>query len=118
MFKGEPYDFGDVVIFLVKVAMCAMLLGFAVGWAFTLWIRVASNRFSHFSGLIQISLTLCCAYTSFILAEGVLHISGVLSTVAAALVLAGSLFGNTMVTIPWGDYFHLLVIYAVQVVLR
>lgn len=38
--------------------------------------------------IIQISLTLLCAYWSFIFAEGVCHISGVLSTVAAASVLA------------------------------
>merc|ERR1719253_2446481 len=38
--------------------------------------------------MIQISLTLCCAYWSFILAEGVLGMSGVLATVASSLVLA------------------------------
>jgi len=58
------------------------------GAFFLIWIRLAKNRLHHNSGLIQISLTIACAYLSFIVAEGIFHISGVLSTVAASLVLA------------------------------
>jgi NhaP-type Na+/H+ or K+/H+ antiporter len=150
MYKGTEYDAGGIIIFGVKVALCAALLGFAIGWVFTLWIRFSSNRFSHFSAVIQISLTICCAYVSFVVSEGILGISGVLCTVCSALVLAdnmwpdivavssvhdvwhmleylgntiifflaGCLFGNCMVDIPWYDYFHLLVIYISQVLLR
>merc|ERR1719162_2276577 len=59
-----------------------------MGYFFYMWIRVAGDKFNHSSGTIQIALTLCCAYWSFIMAEGVFHISGVLATVAASLMLA------------------------------
>jgi len=46
----------------------------------------------HSSGMIQIVLTLCCAYWSFIFVEGVLGLSGVLATVAASVVLANHMW--------------------------
>eukprot|EP00929_Paragymnodinium_shiwhaense_P020966 TRINITY_DN13808_c0_g1_i2.p1 TRINITY_DN13808_c0_g1~~TRINITY_DN13808_c0_g1_i2.p1 ORF type:complete len:1336 (-),score=303.89 TRINITY_DN13808_c0_g1_i2:192-4199(-) len=88
MLKGVSYDAGDVIVFLVKTALCALGLGALLGWIFLLWIRAAADRLNHHSGIIQSALTLCCAYWSFILAEGVLKMSGVLCTVAAALILA------------------------------
>merc|ERR1719199_976955 len=59
-----------------------------LGYFFYAWIRAANNKLHHHSSVIQIALTISCAYSSFIIAEGLFHISGVLSTVAAALVLA------------------------------
>jgi len=86
--KGKDYDFDDIVIFLVQKACLAFLLGMVIGYIFFTWIKKASSKLEDHSSMIQVSLTLCCAYWSFIIAEGVFHISGVLSTVAAALVLA------------------------------
>jgi len=87
--KGETWDVSQILTFLVETALMAWALGMVIGYIFYLWIKEASNKLdSERSSIIQISLTLCCAYWSFIMAEGVLHISGVLSTVAAALVLA------------------------------
>lgn len=90
--KGEEYDAAQIVIFLIQVAGCALILGFVIGWFFLSWIRVACNRHDHHSGLIQTALTLCCAYWSFCIAEGALHISGVLCTVVASLVLADKMW--------------------------
>merc|ERR1719181_2029981 len=42
--------------------------------------------------MIQLSLTLACGYCSFILAEHVFGMSGVLCTVAAALMLADKMW--------------------------
>lgn len=86
--KGEDYDAADIVMFLVKKALMAVALGTFIGYFFFTWIRAAGNKFKHESSMIQISLTLCCAYWSFIIAEGVFHMSGVLATVASSLVLA------------------------------
>mmetsp|Transcript_23241 Transcript_23241/g.51423 ORF Transcript_23241/g.51423 Transcript_23241/m.51423 type:complete len:1252 (+) Transcript_23241:95-3850(+) len=88
MLAGEDYDFEKVVLFLVKTAMMAWALGMFIGYFFFGWIRLAGNRLHSHSSMLQISLTLCCAYESFIIAEGVFHVSGVLSCVAASLVLA------------------------------
>mmetsp|Transcript_56105 Transcript_56105/g.121362 ORF Transcript_56105/g.121362 Transcript_56105/m.121362 type:complete len:1117 (-) Transcript_56105:113-3463(-) len=86
--SGEEYDWAEILMFLIIKAMMAWALGMFFGHFFFGWIRLASNRLNHNSGMIQITLTICCAYWSFIIAEGVLGISGVLSTVAASLVLA------------------------------
>lgn len=86
--KGHQYDGIDITMILVQKAFLAWGTGMFIGYFFFTWIRLASNKLDHHSGMIQITLTLCCAYWSFIFAEGVMGWSGVLSTVAASLVLA------------------------------
>merc|ERR1719443_2461724 len=66
----------------------AFALGLIIGYFFFAWIRIVANKLEHSSSMIQITLTLCCAYWAFIFVEGVLHLSGVLATVASSLVLA------------------------------
>jgi NhaP-type Na+/H+ or K+/H+ antiporter len=90
--KGEIFEVGEIIIFLVKTALCAAGLGYIIGRVFLAWIRVASKRLQLNIDLIQTSLTLLCAYWSFIVAEGLLKISGVLSCVTAALVLADKMW--------------------------
>jgi len=88
MLSGNDYDIADISMVLVKQALLACALGLFIGYVFFTWIRAASNRFNHSSSMIQISLTICCAYWSFIMVEGVLKLSGILATVASSLVLA------------------------------
>jgi sodium/hydrogen exchanger 10/11 len=88
MLSGTEHDTMSIAMFLVKKAMMAWALGLFIGYLFFSWIRAANNRLSHASSSIQIALTLCCAYWSFILVEVVLGLSGVLATVASSLVLA------------------------------
>merc|ERR1719482_997156 len=88
MIKGEEYDPADIAEFLVKKAMMAWALGLFIGYFFFSWIRAAADKLDHASGMIQITLTMCCAYWSFIFVEGVLKLSGALATVASSLVLA------------------------------
>jgi NhaP-type Na+/H+ or K+/H+ antiporter len=88
LIKGEKYEWTDVAEFLIKKAMMAWALGLFIGYFFFSWIRIAANKLEHNSSMIQIVLTLCCAYWSFVFVEGVLHLSGVLATVASSLVLA------------------------------
>jgi NhaP-type Na+/H+ or K+/H+ antiporter len=66
--KWDP-DVPGVLMFLVKTAGMAWALGMFIGYFFFGWIRIASNRLNHSSSMIQISLTICCAYWSFVLAE-------------------------------------------------
>jgi len=88
MLSGRDYDWSDMIKFLVQTAMMAWALGMFIGYFFFSWIRGSGNRLCHESSMIQISLTICCAYWSYIMAELVLGISGVLATVASSLVLA------------------------------
>jgi NhaP-type Na+/H+ or K+/H+ antiporter len=88
MISGENYDAADISEFLVKKAMMAWALGLFIGYFFFAWIHMAADKLDHSSSMIQITLTLCCAYWSFIFVEGVLMLSGVLATVASSLVLA------------------------------
>merc|ERR1719443_2744496 len=85
---GNEYDAADMAEFLIKKAMMAWAIGLFIGYFFFSWIRAASDKLDHASGMIQITLTICAAYWSFIFVEGVLHLSGVLATVASSLVLA------------------------------
>lgn len=88
MVAGKSRTAGEVVAIAFSSTLGAVAVGFTVGVFFYWWIKNASDRLSHHSSMIQISLTICAAYWSFILAEGGFHWSGVLSTVTSALVLA------------------------------
>lgn len=92
LLRGETFEWTDVAEFLIKKALMAWALGLFIGYFFFSWIRLASNRLSHSSGMIQITLTLICAYWSFMFVEGVLTLSGVLATVASSLVLANHMW--------------------------
>mmetsp|Transcript_82025 Transcript_82025/g.149971 ORF Transcript_82025/g.149971 Transcript_82025/m.149971 type:complete len:1237 (-) Transcript_82025:161-3871(-) len=92
MLKGEEHNVKSILILLVYMVGCSWFMGMVVGGFFSSWIKAAGKRFEHHSNMIQISLTICCAYGSFVFAEGVIGISGVLSTVAAALVLADNIW--------------------------
>jgi len=104
--RGEQYDAADVAMFIVKTAIMAVALGVFLGYFFFTWIRAASNRFNHSSPIIQILLTLCAAYWSFVLAEGVLKMSGVLATVACSLVLAQNMWPYIVEREAMLDFWH------------
>merc|ERR1719183_2290053 len=106
MLRGEQYDFADVSMFLVKTAIMAVALGVFLGYIFFSWIRTASDRFNHSSPVIQILLTLCAAYWSFVLAEGVLKMSGVLATVGCSIVLAHHMWPYVVEREAMLDFWH------------
>jgi sodium/hydrogen exchanger 10/11 len=106
MLKGEDHDVKSITIYLIYVVGCSWFLGMVIGGFFSSWIKSAGNRLEHHSNMIQISLTLCCAYGSFVLAEGVLGLSGVLSTVAAALMMADSIWVNVVNTTAMHEVWH------------
>jgi monovalent cation:H+ antiporter, CPA1 family len=71
---------GDFVYVFVGGAVVGWLMAVAVGFVLG---RVEDDA------LIEISLTTILAYFSFLVAEHVLHVSGVMATVAAALTIGG-----------------------------
>jgi len=86
--SGGVWDAHDIVFFLLQVVAGAVVLGLAIGGVSVIWLRWSCKRLEHQSGLVQISITMCCAYWSFIAAESFLGVSGVLCTVISSLVLA------------------------------
>jgi len=81
----------------VVVFVGGVLVGAAAGWVVGLLIgRVNDDPF------IEISLTTVLAYVSFLLAEEVFHVSGVMATVAAGLTLGG--WGRAKISSPVAGY--------------
>ncbi len=69
--------------------------GLVVGWAFALLVGQLMGKVEG-DAFIEISLTAVLAYFAFILAEEVLHLSGVMATVAAGMVIGG--WGKTKIS--------------------
>ena len=88
MLSGEVYTFPKVVAFFASAAVGSCALGIIVGFATLLWLRSASRALSEADEFIQISITICCAYIVFFLAQYFLEVSGVLACCGAGLVLA------------------------------
>jgi NhaP-type Na+/H+ or K+/H+ antiporter len=108
MLCGTEYDFKGILILFVYMVVCSWFLGMIIGGVFSSWISSASNRLEHESSLIQIALTICCAYCSFIFAEGIIGISGVLSTVAASLMLADNIWPKIVSQEAMHEVWHML----------
>merc|ERR1719487_1092956 len=98
MMKGAVYDVGDIAVFFLKSCFGAALIGATFGMLFVIWIRLASDKLDHKSGMIQITLTIGAAYWSFIFAEGVFHVSGVLSNVVCSIILAHKMWPSVTET--------------------
>ena len=77
---GAGATTGDVSLALVRIAVGGTLCGLAVGWVCLL---VAGRTEDP---LVEISLTMIAAYSSFLLAEQ-FHMSGVLATLAAGILV-------------------------------
>ncbi|MCA9641508.1 MAG: cation:proton antiporter [Polyangiaceae bacterium] len=67
-----------------KVAGGGIAVGLVFGLAATTWV---SRTFDD--PMVEISLTLILAYAAMIVAEGVLHVSGVLAVVTAGMFMSG-----------------------------
>ena len=75
--------FGGVVRFVV--VFCG---GIVVGWVAALLCGWALGR-CHGDGPVEITLTTILAYLSFLVAEELFHVSGVMAVVAAGMTLGG-----------------------------
>lgn len=75
--------------------------GAVVGWVLAVAIGFLLGRVEG-DPLIEISLTTILAYFSFLIAEHVLHVSGVMATVAAALTIGG--WGRSKISHSVSEY--------------
>jgi NhaP-type Na+/H+ or K+/H+ antiporter len=85
---GKTYTVGEGVSFFCQLALAGPAFGIFIGFLIVQWIKRADHKASHVDVVIQVSLTLACAYLAFFLGEESLKVSGVLATVFAAESMA------------------------------
>jgi NhaP-type Na+/H+ or K+/H+ antiporter len=89
MAKGREYTIRQIIEFFCQMALGGPLFGIMMGYIALKWLSIANHKADEQDYIIQISITLSCAYLTFFLAEGECGVSGVLATICAAEVLAG-----------------------------
>ncbi len=78
---SEAISFGGAMIKFVIVLAGGLAVGTAIGYVGAATLQIEKSNL-----LLQITVSLLMAYVSFIVAEHFLHVSGVMSTLAAGLV--------------------------------
>lgn len=90
---------GPVLFQFVKVVAGGMLVGMALAMFFSWWMGRTFN-----DPLIEISLTLALGYLGMVLAEGMLHVSGVIALVYAGIYM--STHGRTSISPEVEHFLH------------
>lgn len=95
MVSGDALTAGalDFVLLFLGGVAAGIVMGWIAGWLLGLVLADA---------LIEISITTAVAYLSFLVAEEVLHVSGVMATVGAGLTLGG--WGRVKISPPVREY--------------
>ena len=83
--RGVNLSFGEMAVFTLQLALGGVALGFGIGIVVAFWMG-----FAKWDAMTQITITFFASNITFIIAEGALHVSGVLAVVALGLVLAVS----------------------------
>jgi len=75
-------------IYFLQIVFISPLIGMAFGLGSVCCIGFLNRRMQREDTIMHISVSLCCAYLSFFVAELTLGVSGVLSCCTAGVVLA------------------------------
>ena len=86
-FNGQTYTIAQIVSYFFSACLGAAVFGAVMGYCAIRWLRRTNRPLSQVDVLVQIAITLCCAYTTFFVAENTLGISGVLACVGAGAVI-------------------------------
>ena len=82
---GEPMSATDASVYFMKVFFGGILVGTAVGACISLLVRLTGDP------IIKGLATLISAYASFIIAESLLHVSGVMAVLITGLILGNAI---------------------------
>ena len=82
------FSLQGIVIYFLQVVLISPLIGLAFGIGSVCCIGLLNRRMQKEDTIMQISVSLCCAYLSFFVAEFNLGVSGVLSCCTAGIVLS------------------------------
>ena len=80
----SEHALGDGIVSFLTLFLGGALVGWVMGLLFGWMLGLVES-----DSLIEISLTTSLAYLSFLIAEELLHVSGVMATVAAGITLGG-----------------------------
>jgi len=86
--KSVEISVKGVIVYFLEVVFISPLIGAAFGFGSVFCIGLLNHRMRKEDTIMQISVTMCCAYLSFFVAEYSLEVSGVLSCCTAGVVLA------------------------------
>lgn len=85
---GTSFGAGSVLAFFAHMTLTSVILGSIFGCLACLVIGLCAEENYASDTMIQVVVTLCCAYLAFFLAESEFATSGVLTTTASGLVVA------------------------------
>ena len=88
---------GKGVFDFVVLFLGGAISGIILGWITSILLGMVES-----DALIEISLTTAAAYLSFLLAEELLHVSGIMATVGAGLTIGG--WGRIKISPPVREY--------------
>lgn len=83
----------------VRVSFGGILIGLIIAAVSVAWVKRVFN-----DAMVEISVIVCAAYITFYIAEGFLHVSGVLGLVSLGLVMAGA--GRTRISPEVEHFLH------------
>jgi NhaP-type Na+/H+ or K+/H+ antiporter len=97
--QGAGLDVGDRILSFIWVVSGGVLVGVALASFLSALIARTFN-----DALVEITLTIVIAYGAMFIAEGLLHVSGVMAVVAAGLWMSGP--GRTRISPEVGHFLH------------
>ncbi len=77
-----------VFVYFLRVIVVSPLLGAAIGAASLFLLQLATRESSEDDNIMQVIITVCCAYSSFFIGERVMEVSGVITCCSAGAMLA------------------------------
>lgn len=93
------FSLPSVALEFIIVVCSGMLIGILIGFITAFWWSRVFN-----DPMTEISLSIIAAFASFLIAEHMFHVSGVVAVVACAIVLSG--YGRTKVSPEVSEFLH------------
>jgi NhaP-type Na+/H+ or K+/H+ antiporter len=88
LLMGKHYTPGEIILFFLNCCLGSPLFGVACGLLMVRWLRTVNRSLKEVDTIIQICITICCAYLIFFIAQSPLEISGALACCGAGAMLA------------------------------
>ncbi|MDP6723382.1 MAG: cation:proton antiporter, partial [Pirellulaceae bacterium] len=99
--SGQDPAFGAGTLDFLRVFIGGVVVGYVLAWLTCNLIGLLQDV-----PLVEVTLTVCLAYLTFIVAEHYLHVSGVMAVVTAGLVLGS--YGRTKISPESWDHLHVI----------
>jgi len=85
---GATLDFHGVIGFFACMSLVGVVFGAGVGFLAVICIGMCAEENYHSDTMIQVIITISCAFITFFLAESELSTSGMLATVSSGVMVA------------------------------